>query len=329
MPYDGFDLLRVTCKVFGFYTKKLFYPLPLNFAIIDVSDLYAFLGGACFLLLFWMLRRHSLRWAFLCIVCFMIAPGVLIALAHVAWTPLAERYVYLPSAFFSLGVVAALHPVLTTRRIVTACVSLVLLWLIPSALASANRSALWQDKEAFYADTLKKSPGFARLRNEYGVALLEGKQSDEALAQFRQGQNSKGTYFPLINEARTLLLDGKPDEARDVLLRKYPAKSRMGVRGLKMLTHIEAERLKQTEDPQLRESIIKDLFAAHELIYRKTRDPFHLYRSGQIALKLGAKAQAQELFFRAHRFAPGHAHYKAAAGKLAESLQDELQVGGQ
>lgn len=48
MPYDWIDLLRVTCKVFGFYTKKLFFPLPLNFAIIDVSDMYAFLGGLVF-----------------------------------------------------------------------------------------------------------------------------------------------------------------------------------------------------------------------------------------------------------------------------------------
>lgn len=325
MPYEGFDLVRVIFKVFGFYVKKLFLPLPLNFAIIDVSDMYTLLGCLVFMLTLLMLYQCSLRWAFLSIAFFLITPGIIIALTHVAWTPLAERYVYLPAAFLALGLVSAVQPVLDARRIRTGVVALLLLWVVPSAVASAQRSVLWQDKEALYADTLKKSPKFSRLRNDYGVALLENSRSDVALEQFREGQTKNGTYLALVNEARMLLIQGKPDEARMVLLRRYPEKEKLGVQGLKMLTHIDVKRLQQTDAPQLKTAIVKELFETHELIYQKTRDPFYLYRSGQLALSLGEIGQAQKFFYEAYLRAPSSAHYKSAAQKILESLQKESQ----
>lgn len=325
IPYEGLDLLRVVFKVFGFYVKKLFLPLPLNFAIIDVSDMYTILGCIVFGLALWMLYQGSMRWAFLTIAFFLITPAIIIALTHVAWTPLAERYIYLPAAFLALGLVAAVQPVLDNRRVLPVAVSLLLFWAVPSAVASAQRSVLWQDKEALYADTLKKSPRFARLRNDYGVALLNNSRSDMALEQFREGQAKNGTYFALVNEARMLLMQGRPEEARTVLLKRYPEKAKLGVHGLKMLTHIEAKRLQQTAEPFLKTQITRELFEVHELLYQKTKDPFNLYRSGQIALRLGEKRKAQALFFRAYRRAPASAHYKSAAKKLSETLQNELQ----
>jgi len=325
IPYDWFDMIRVSFKVFGFYIKKLFVPVPLNFAIIKVSDNYAFLGVLAFFLTVWMLYRRSPRWLFLLIAFYLIAPAIIIALTNIAWTPLAERYIYLPSAFFAVGLVAAIQPAFNHRRVMQALVLLMVLWVVPASIVTAQRSLLWQDKEAFYADTLKKSPDFSRLRNEYGVALLEDHSSNKALEQFRQGQSSRGTSYALVNEARLFLIRGEPEKARDVLLDRYSDKKKMGLQALKMLTQIDVRRLKGVDDVEKKKEIISELFDTHGLIYQKTKDPFFLYRSGQLALSLGDRKKAVELFSRAYRRAAASAYYKAAAGKLADKLAKELE----
>lgn len=319
--YEGIHLIRVPFKVFGFYVKKIFLPWPLNFAILNASDYYVVLGVLVFLLVIWMLMRDSKRYAFIAIACLMIIPGILIALTHIAWTPLAERYAYLSSAFMAIGIVAALQPLLTTRRLKILFASLLCLWSIPSAYACVGRSILWQDKSALYADTLKKSPNFARLRNELGVALLNKGSSDKALVQFQEGQTNFGTELALINEARLLLIEEKADQARIKLLGDACNLEKMSVKALKMLATIDRKRME--ENPDEKASILSELLEIHSLIYKKNHDPFELYRSGQIALSFGDKTRAQALFAQAYEKAPDSAHYKEAAGILASKLQNE------
>lgn len=325
IPYDWLDYIRVSLKVFGFYAKKLVIPVPLNFAIVQFSDWYALVGGAVLLFLCWMLLKNSIKWSFLVISLYMILPAIIIALTNVAWTPVAERYIYLSAAFFCAGLVMAVKSLLVNRNSLRIAVLLLFIWVVPASVVTAQRSALWADKEAFYADTLKKSPNFARLRNEYGVALLGNHKGTEALGQFQQGQSSKGTYLALVNEARLLLIDGEYEKGRAVLLDRFPDLDKMRLRALKMLVQIDAKRLGNVSTAAEREKISAEMFAIHSQIYKKTKDPFYLYRSGQLALQNGDKRKAQELFSKAYTRSSDAAHYKIAAGKLAIKLEKELR----
>lgn len=324
MPYEGLDFLRVPLKVFGFYAKKLFIPWPLNFAIVSVSDYYVLLGVIVFLIMCWVAFRFSSRWAFVVLSFYMISPAIIIAMTHIAWTPVAERYIYLSSAFLAIGLLFVFVPLLEQQRWLRLVVVFLVFWSLPAAAITLHRSLLWQDKEAFYADTLQKSPSFNRVRNEYGVALLSNGRSDQALVQFEQGQSSQGTYYALVNEARLLLIEGDFEKARAVLFEEYSDVEKMRIQALKMLAHINVKRLQQATELAEIEKIKKELFAVHSLIYKKSHDPFYLYRSGQLALSLGEKNQAQNFFARAYRQAPDTAHYKVAAGKLAEKLKKEM-----
>ena len=94
-----------------------------------------------------------------------------------AKTPVAERYLYLPSVALALLVPwASLRPPRGA---------------IPPLLLSAAflpvtfaRCTLWSDKLALWEDTVRKSPRFGTPRNQYGVALMERGRIEEALRQF-------------------------------------------------------------------------------------------------------------------------------------------------
>ena len=325
ISYEGFDLFRVVFKVFGFYVKKLFFPFPLNFAIVQVSNYYVVLGMAVFVFALWLLAKTGKKGAFFVVALYMISPGIVIALTHVAWTPLAERYVYLSAAFIVLGVMAFIREFLVFEKCQYLFVLLFCLWFVPSAYACIQRSILWQDKEALYADTLQKSPDFSKLRNDYGLALLKNSRSDEALKQFQLGQEKNAYDKSLLNEAHFITEKGDPELAKKLLLERYIDKSRLPIEGLELMSLIESKLLSQEEDLFKRRDRIEDLLDTHQYIYKKIKKPFSLYRCGQLSLALGDKRKAQELFAIAYRDAPESAFFKDAAGKLAEKLRNELE----
>src|SRR6185369_605337 len=97
--------LKLPLKAAGFYLKKLFVPFPLNFGIIHVSELYLGVGLLLCLLLVWLLTRRTLAAFFFICAASTAASALLVPLLNLTWTPLAERYMYIPSAFFALGLV--------------------------------------------------------------------------------------------------------------------------------------------------------------------------------------------------------------------------------
>jgi len=100
------QLLQGTWQVLialGFYVRKLIVPLPLNSAITSVHPIYGLLGVALFPVLLLMYRRIRLSGVFFISAVFLILPAILVAVKPIAWTPFAERYLYLPTAFFVLG----------------------------------------------------------------------------------------------------------------------------------------------------------------------------------------------------------------------------------
>jgi len=173
---------------YGFYLKKLVLPLPLNFTILGYQKSSAFIALLAALPIgYLLLRRHREALLPLLIVFLGIAPAVLAYLGHIAWTPLGERYLYLPMTGFSFLVALLLSDLKRVPRVVpVAC-------LLLMSLLTMGRVALWCDPFPFWSDALRFSPDFAKAHSALGVLAIEDHRWDDAEREIRKaialGQN--------------------------------------------------------------------------------------------------------------------------------------------
>ncbi|TYO99947.1 hypothetical protein EDC39_101107 [Geothermobacter ehrlichii] len=316
--YGLFDTVRVFFKAFGFYVKKMFYPLPLNFAIVSASDAYVWVGIAAVAAMVFMLRRRLLGLDLVAVSFYLVFPGVLIALTNIAWTPLAERYVYLATVFLVTGLAHLLRDISLSMRRETVVVGCLAVLLLPMTVATVERNFVWQDNARLYADTKVKSPEFAAMNNELAIALINAgdlKAAEKVLAEGKK----KATSSPLlyINQARIYLKLGEYDEARKEILQICTDKSSANIEALKMLARIDEIRFSKSAD----DGVMKQLLDTYRVLTFRKADPFYDYRYGQLLLKAGDRTRALEHFKAAALRAPAGSHYKLAAAKLVSRLQ--------
>ena len=163
--------LKVLFKLLGFYVKKLFVPWPLNFAIMTVADYYIVLGIALILLsLYLIYRRELVAGLFLTSMC-IISPAFLVGFTPMAWTPVAERYLYMPSATFCIGITCVFFSVSRRFKLDKVLTVLSVLIFTGTAYATASRNMVWQDNLTLYQDTNEKSPNNPAVINELAAAL--------------------------------------------------------------------------------------------------------------------------------------------------------------
>jgi len=309
---------------FGFYIKKLFVPMPLNFAIVEVSPFYGLLGGAVLLALaglFWCKRLAALFYA---AVAIMILPAVLVAVRQVAWTPYAERYMYLPTAFLSMGTIIVVSSV--PRRYIMGVLSCMSLILCGAALVSLQRNLLWRDNLIFYRDAVAKSPTFGAVYNELGVALMQRGEIDRAAEAFDAADrlNKRQSIRLLIkaNVMGSMVAKGNFMAARNYFFQLFKEKKDAAPEFLELLQKADSRRL-ESLPPEERAALARDVIETLGLLHEKKIDPFWLYRSGQLALIAGNQVEAVEFFRKAHAEAPDDAHYRLAAEKYLKKLVRE------
>ncbi|RLB09532.1 MAG: hypothetical protein DRG27_04345, partial [Deltaproteobacteria bacterium] len=140
--------IGVFFKVIGFYFKKLFIPWPLNFAITKINKtFYLFFGIFVLLLIAYSLVKEkngvsmSLTWS----LCFMLV-AVIVALKRLAWTPLAERYVYISSFGMVLFVGYTMLKVnkLDSLRLKKAVFSAIGIYASVFVISTAYRNYIWK-----------------------------------------------------------------------------------------------------------------------------------------------------------------------------------------
>lgn len=323
--YGFYDTLRVTFKVFGFYVKKMFIPVPLNFTIRQVSNFYALFGLGVAMLSVWLFLRHSKAFLPFLIAFFMTAPAILVALTSVAWTPIAERYIYLSVAFVAIGLAPLL---LSFGQSLNRKVAILLLALLltSAATVTAQRNLLWQDNRLLYADTLEKNPDFSAAHNELGIALIANGQYQEAETVLIQAINDGfGSKNPLlyINLARIYLERKDYILARKTLINSFATPAEANLEVLKMLAKVSEVSLLNGGllgfDDQ--NGLLLDMVDRYRQIYEKSKDPFHLYRAGQLLLGLKQNQEAAVVFAEVAKRAPADAFYSPAAKKLTQRLQ--------
>jgi len=188
----------------GFYLKKLIYPFPLNFAIVEINKMFYFIIGTIFLvfLIFQLINSSTrqlinfLMWS----IFFSLLPSLAIALTDIAWTPYAERYLYLPSVFFCILLSYQLSAISfqPLKKLPILILITIAIWF---SAATYNRNTVWLSNLTIWEDTVKKSPTFGKAYNQYGVALVMKGENERAKEQFLKGVELGDKTNPLFKTA--------------------------------------------------------------------------------------------------------------------------------
>lgn len=313
--------LRLVLKTAGFYLKKLLVPFPLNFAINHVSDLYIPVGILLFVIVAWLLTRRTLRAFFFVCAASIGSSALMIALLNQTWTPLAERYMYIPSAFFITGLVYAINGWEKRPKYQSLLTGLLILVACIAVYGTASRTILWQDNLAFYQDTLQKSPDFVPAQNELAKALYARGKEQEATAILNSLQiptNLVNRQYGELSKAAALANNNDLAGARALLNKILKDPGRHEVLTLQWLLQMDKMQImaKKSASSELYSGSVKTLTRLIEL----TGDPFYSYRLGIVNMQVGEREKALTAFNTVVRTATPTAYYRKPAEKLAKDL---------
>lgn len=321
---SGANIFIRSCEAFGFYAKKLFLPLPLNVAIVEVNSLYAILGIIVLCVLVVTVRKSGIPGIFLIAAGLFILPALVVATTSITWTPFGERYLYIPSAFVVIGGLELLHRLLARWNSVSWFLPIVSIIIISAAIITFQRGMLWRDNFALIEDIIAKSPHFGVARNEYGILLKQAGRFDEATKQFTIAAEQKNrenvNRMIRLNLVGMKLLGKQHDEIRKILLSEIGTKADGDVELLKLLNIYDDSLFANTATIKTKRLIVADIIETNENLFVKTRDPYYLYRSGQYALSVGNHKQAAVFFRKTWENASPNAYYREPARLLAEKL---------
>jgi tetratricopeptide (TPR) repeat protein len=184
------EILKVLLSSYLFYINKLVFPFDFNAFITTVPGDFYYLVSSILVILvlcvigFVSIRKREFITAFSIFWIFAtLGPSCLVAIFVVSSTPLAERYLYIPSAGYCLLIAYLILKVekrIKAQRIGWAFVSVLCLSYL---FFTIERQGVWKDNLALWGDTLKKSPNCAIPHSNYGMALRDVGRTDEAIRE--------------------------------------------------------------------------------------------------------------------------------------------------
>lgn len=320
----GTNVFIRSFEAFGFYVKKIFLPLPLNVAIVEVNSLYAIVGILTLCVMLVTFRHSGIPGIFFASSLLFTLPALLIATTSFTWTPFGERYLYIPSAFIVIGCLDLSHRYLVRWNKVKWFIPLVSIIIFIATIVTVQRGILWGDNLLLLEDIVAKSPNFGVARNEYGVLLKQAGRFNEAENQFKIAlqQNNKENVNRIIrlNLIWMKIREKQPADVRQILLSEIGNKATGDIELLKQLNRYDEYFLGEAASIEDRRKIVGDILKTNKILYQKTRDPHNLYRSGQLALSIGEKQNAAVYFRKAYENASLDAYYREPARRLAEKL---------
>ncbi len=309
-------------KAIGFYSHKVLWPFPLNFAIVEINRPVALFCGlfslAVFAVALLFFRRRLFMLGPVWFFCFLV-PAVPIAINRMAWTPLAERYLYLP--LIGLCLLLASLFARQKNQAIPACVLAIL--LLAFGTATAQRNIVWQKNLTLWEDVVHKSPSFAPGHNDYGLALLrEGKRTEAehhfriakqltaATAKDNDNQDKPKMNLALMEEG----LDQQIAALEDILRKEQTAAPRQ--RTITMLLSLYNRAL--LEEKGASRLWLAKMIPLYQELFTLEKNPYHLYRIGQLQLALGNREDARRSFETVCR--TSNDYYTKPACTLAERL---------
>lgn len=311
----------------GFYVKKFFIPMPLNFFILEIDPLYDFIGIAVLFIVTHVLLTRTLPAVMAIIGLFLMLPALPFAFGTIAWTAYAERYIYLSSAFWIIAICLSMGKYLQHdgRLVRAVTVSTVMLCLLCAAVTNA-RNLVWRTNVALMRDTVAKSPKVRKLRDIYIDALLKAGRADEAKKEYRL--------------AEQLLPAPHYDDRADVMIGSQLVKEKNYAGAL---IHYEKalRRTNYSSEPLLvamvhllrlmkrAENITKQELCRLDAeeqgyatrLYRMTKNPTLLIEAGTIAMQRGLLSEADSYYETAQQNSPQHDRLYALAKRLKQKVR--------
>jgi tetratricopeptide (TPR) repeat protein len=264
-------------------------------------------------------RRQLDGWLFL-VSASLAVSALFVLFTQLAWTPVAERYMYIPCGPFVIGLVYVVSARLTLPVWPRVAIVLVSLLLGAGAWLTATRNIVWQDNLTLYQDAVRQSPDFAPAKNQLALALKAHNRFDEA-NEILASNKMPGGDAASLNIAVALWEQGDYFAARSYLLQLLA--DNFGVREtqiLEMLVRVTSEYLDGINDETLKRKGYKDTLVWLERLTEISSTGFNYYRIGRIQLALEDGVAAQHAFAEAARRFPPDSIYKEPATKLARDL---------
>ncbi|MDR2550380.1 MAG: hypothetical protein LBD10_09315 [Desulfobulbus sp.] len=317
------DKLFSLIKAIGFYAQKILWPFPLNFAIVDINrpvamvvGCVAIVGGLAAVIAF---RRRKSLFGLVWMFCFL-APSLPVAINRMAWTPLAERYLYLPL----MGLCVLLAVLLARIPKKTAAVAIMAALLFGWGIATAQRNIVWQTNLTLWQDVVEKSPDFTPGHNDYAIALIrEGKKTEAQwhLARAVSLVKDKGKERVQMNYA---LQEESSLEQKVVRLDSILSNGDVTARTTTLQSMIRLINDTLARDPfdhGQRMVWARKLLSYEQQLAELDSNPYHTYRIGQLHQALGEKEAARTAFDQVCR--TSNDYFTQPACTLAKRLAQE------
>jgi len=313
------NVIVTIAKATGFYAIKLFQPLPLNFAINKIDLRFLIPGVLVVSILPFVAYRRRPIGVFFLISAFLGSSALLVIFTRLAWTPIAERYMYAPCGIFSIAIASGTASLVNRLKLQKLCMVIVPVYLVFFAWVTIDRNFVWQDNLTLYQDTVRKSPDFAPAKNELALALYSRHRSEEAENLIKANRISDSQAASL-NQASVLTEQKRYGEARAVLDKRLLNPAGQEVRILLMLVRVNTEMAERELDRSKRRAYYLEVVGWLERLEAITHDPFYWYRLGSIHLILDNRKVAGNCFAKATVRLPPDSIYLKPAMNLARKL---------
>ncbi len=188
--FEIWEILKVILSSYLFYMWKLVFPFRFNAFITEVpKDSYYLFSSIfvtlilCILVLISFTKKENIMGFTLFWIFATLGPSCMIAFFSIASTPLAERYLYIPSAGFCMLVGYLILESGKRIKSQKVCQILGVLLCLSYLLFTIDRQRVWKDSLSLWEDTSKKSFYYGIPHSNYGMALIEAGRIEEAIRE--------------------------------------------------------------------------------------------------------------------------------------------------
>lgn len=316
----------------GFYVKKFFWPLPLNFFILEIDPLYDLLGIALFLLILRLIMVRSMVSVLSIAGMCCVLPALPFAFGTIAWTGYAERYIYISTAFWSIALVLYIDRTFFGSHLPESLKKLsyffIAFLLLAMAFTTWRRNLTWQTNLDLIADTVKQSPRQKELRGMYMLAFIRAGNLKAAREQYRIASALPGGKYSEhydLNMAGVAATEGNKVEAEGLLKKILSSSRGNSVVALQFyIRFLENELLLEKNPDRLRwrqDQVLK----LYGRLFELNQDPFNFYRMGQIHVARNDIQEAIRCFERSAHFYPPGNMYGDNSAKIVLKLKKKVE----
>jgi hypothetical protein len=212
-----------------------------------------------------------------------ISPALLNALLSIAWTPYAERYLYLPSAFLCIAIALPNSFGNTTiLRLQKILLVILICFFLPTTV---NRNMLWAKPLEMTRLSHQQNLENPTIWSMYAIMLANKEYYDEARIEFNKvllkNPNHLFTYDSLASMEMYIK---DPDAARDALERFFNKELKPNREILQVMLESNLERLKMAQNIEINQEIRSELIDTQLNLYATDNKSERLLEIAELAI---------------------------------------------